>query len=122
MQFWPRRTLNVFYCALQNRLHPETEKLRKVSAAPILQKAPTCGSWDDEVQFRPRSVSACIVCQRRKKRVSRNLESSVVVKTPMAKTLQEGRRFSEVLKVRAIPLSLWIACIANKGYNFLEVF
>lgn len=74
---------------------PQHEKLsRKKSAEPILQRIPAKASTSD---LRKKS-SACIICERNK-RVNDNVCSSVLIKTSMVRTMQERRRFSEVLKV-----------------------
>ncbi len=77
---------------------PEAPKLRKVSAAPILQRNFSIGGGSKNSSKKEGRVSACIMCERNN-RVKDNGGSNVVIKTSMIRTLQKRRRYSEVLKV-----------------------
>lgn len=75
-------------------LKPQPEKVvRKKSAEPVLQRVSSKSR-----EPKSKKVSACIICERNK-RANESTTSSILIKTTMVRTMQERRRFSEVLKV-----------------------
>ena len=92
LQYYKRRKSEWDLAGLKPQ-HEKEKLSRKKSAEPILQRIPARSSTADS-----KKMSACIICERNK-RVNDNVCSSILIKTSMARTMQERRRFSEVLKV-----------------------
>ena len=84
----------------------DTAAIRKMSTGSILQR-PTMSltaakrSWSNmaSMSWSLQSSTACIICDRKRRAVDENVLPNVLIKTTMARTMQEKRRFSEVLKV-----------------------